>query len=265
MPRARGEQAEPLLHEYNQEQSNAVWSNPRTFEDEAVRVLELDDDTVESQPIAAGDGGDESEDDPFRDLPEGPRTIHIIRASDGFGFTVAGSQPVRVKEVTSGSLASAKGLKPGDQIMEINGHEMIEATLEEVLSRIQRCSNRLSMVVIPGPTNPTIDPHSWQAALMALEGDHGRMDIAINPTQMPPSNLGPAVCSVLCCPLVGAAAVWHSRMVRPAWHEGGFNRARAHALMSRKLSTSAVLYGVLILFFIIFVNLSAPSGDKPKS
>lgn len=52
-----------------------------------------------------------------------------------------------------------------------------------------------------------------------------------------------------------AAAVWHSRMVRSTWNAGTFNRSRAHALMSRKLSTSAVLYGILIFFFIIFVNL----------
>ena len=49
-----------------------------------------------------------------------------------------------------------QGLKPGDQIMEINGHEVIGASLEEVLSRIQSCQQRLSMVVIPGPVNPTL-------------------------------------------------------------------------------------------------------------
>lgn len=77
---------------------------------------------------AAGsdDDGDASSavEDPFGHLTEGPRMIHINRTSAGFGFTVAGSRPVRVKHVTSGSTASAKGLKPGDQIMEVNGHEV---------------------------------------------------------------------------------------------------------------------------------------------
>lgn len=48
--------------------------------------------------------------------------------------------------------------------MEINGHEVIGSTLEEVLSRIQRCQDRLSMVVIPGPENPTLVRHLMPSA-----------------------------------------------------------------------------------------------------
>jgi hypothetical protein len=47
------------------------------------------------------------------------------------------------------------------------------------------------------------DPDSWQAALLALEGQQGEMEIAIDPTQMPPTNLGASICSLFCCPLVG--------------------------------------------------------------
>eukprot|EP00041_Stephanoeca_diplocostata_P013983 m.251170 g.251170 ORF g.251170 m.251170 type:complete len:306 (+) comp19535_c0_seq1:211-1128(+) len=243
----------------------ATWSNSRSIKSTSSDILGGDTiitipPSVEGSGEDNGSSSDENRADPFEHLSEGPRTVNISRTSSGYGFTVAGRRPVHVGHVRSDGPAHLKGLKPGDQILEVNGIEVMRASLEEVSARIQAARTRLAMVVIPGSSTQT-SANPWHAALMALDGENGGMDanqmeFALDPTQMPPTNLGPSLCSCVCCPLVAAAAIWHSRQVSRNWNNGSFHRARAHAIVSRRLSASAVLYGILILFFYMFAHLS---------
>lgn len=234
------------------------WSNSRPMTDLLNSEAE---DEAEDDATASGDGPDvPPPPDPFANLTEGPRTVMLNRTDGGYGFTVGGGQgrPVHVVGVTNNGPAAAKGLKSGDQILEINGDDVMQGSLVEVSNAIQSAAATLTMVVVPGNPN-RVHANPWHAALMALEhgNDHAlnQMELAIDPTQRPPDNLRTALCSCVCCPLVAFAAVWHSRAVHVAWDAGLFNRARAHAIMSRKLSSSAVLYGILIFVFYVFVQL----------
>lgn len=240
------------------------WSNSRPMTD----LLNSEDEDEGTAATEGPDGPDlPPPPDPFANLTEGPRTVTLNRTDGGYGFTVGGGQgrPVHVVGVTNYGPAATKGLKSGDQILEINGDDVMQGSLASVSNAIQSAAATLTMVVVPGnPNRGNANP--WHAALMALE--HGNehalhhMELAIDPTQRPPDNLRTALCSCICCPLVAFAAVWHSRAVHAAWDAGLFNRARAHAIMSKKLSSSAVLYGILILVFYVFVQLGKNDADN---
>jgi len=229
------------------------WSNSRPL----LSFLGVNDEDQQQQP-----------EDPFADLSEGPRTVFINRSDDGFGFTIGGSQPVHVVDITNDGPAHSKGLKAGDQILEINGIDVMQSDLAQASTHIQEAESTLTMIVIPKSPNSNTNESPWQAAIRALERGNGQqgsniVDIAIDPTQRPPDNLRASVCSFFCCPLVGAGAIYHSIQVHRAWATGAFTRARMHALMSKKLSGSAIVYGFIFILFIIFVQLGKTQEEDP--
>jgi hypothetical protein len=94
---------------------------------------------------------------------------------------------------------------------------------------------------------------------LTLEGvlaglaDEGGSGVAIDPTQRPPTHLGRAGISFICCPLVGLVALYHALQVRAQWAKGHFTRARVHSLLSKKIAGNAVGYGVVLIALYIFV------------
>ena len=60
------------------------------------------------------------------------------------------------------------------------------------------------------------------------------INVGIDPTQLPPTHHATALVSVLFCPIVGCAALWHANQVREAWASRDFLRARAHSIMVRE-------------------------------
>eukprot|EP00040_Diaphanoeca_grandis_P005415 m.32747 g.32747 ORF g.32747 m.32747 type:complete len:289 (-) comp16690_c0_seq1:84-950(-) len=226
----------------------AKWSNSRPL----LSFL-TEDDEEEAPP------------DPFANLSEGPRTVFMIRSDDGFGFTIGGANPVHVVQITNNGPAQSKGLKSGDQILEINGTDVLRANISEASTLIQRAETTLTMIVIPKAPPSATPENAWTAAIRALEQSNGQpVDLAIDPTQRPPDNLKASICSFFCCPFVGVGAIYHSCQVHRAWRRGSYTRARTHALMAKKLSGSAVVYGVIIIVFLIFVRIGkSQESDEP--
>eukprot|EP00039_Didymoeca_costata_P002003 m.56908 g.56908 ORF g.56908 m.56908 type:complete len:301 (+) comp11067_c0_seq3:176-1078(+) len=206
-----------------------------------------------------------SYEDPFAGNTEGPRTVRIRRTSHGFGFTIGGSRPCCAKTVSE--VAKEAGLKQHDHILEINGCDVTESSIAEVSSQIQLAEEYLVMVVVPGlpESNPLDERQLSLTDRLLLEGTDAS-GFEIDPTQRPPSNMLAAAVSVICCPIVGCAAVWHAKQVSQAWALGHFSRARLHSIMSKKLAGSAVFYGIVILMMWLFVSSSQDKsfGEHPR-
>lgn len=71
---------------------------------------------------------------------------------EDFGFRLGGSGPCFVLEVTEGSSAHAGGLRPGDQILEVEGLAVGGLSREHLVRLARRCPRvPPSLGVLPGP------------------------------------------------------------------------------------------------------------------
>lgn len=74
---------------------------------------------------------------------------------EDFGFRLGGSGPCFVLEVAEGSCAHAGGLRPGDQILEVEGLAVGGLSRERLVRLARRCPRvPPSLGVLPGPDGP---------------------------------------------------------------------------------------------------------------
>ena len=66
------------------------------------------------------------------------RTVELYRRPGGFGFTLSSQRPCVLSCIIAGSPAHRAGLKPGDQIIEVNGVSVERAPHEQVVKLIAR-------------------------------------------------------------------------------------------------------------------------------
>ena len=66
------------------------------------------------------------------------RTVELYRRPGGFGFTLSSQGPCVLSCIIAGSPAHRAGLKPGDQIIEVNGVSVERAPHEQVVKLIAR-------------------------------------------------------------------------------------------------------------------------------
>ena len=66
------------------------------------------------------------------------RTVELYRRAGGFGFTLSSQGPCILSCIIAGSPAHRAGLKPGDQIIEVNGASVEKAPHEQVVKLIAR-------------------------------------------------------------------------------------------------------------------------------
>ncbi|KAM6157328.1 delphilin isoform 2-T2 [Erethizon dorsatum] len=85
---------------------------------------------------------------------------------EDFGFRLGGSGPCFVLEVAEGSSAHAGGLRPGDQIVELEGVAVGGLSRERLVSLARRCPRvPPSLGVLPGPDGgPAAQPTALRAA-----------------------------------------------------------------------------------------------------
>ncbi|KAL5968789.1 Rho guanine nucleotide exchange factor 12 [Taenia solium] len=72
-------------------------------------------------------------------IPTSPvyfRTI-VRRDHAGYGLTVCGTNPVTVRNIREGGTAERAGLRPGDEIVKVNGVNVEEMDHQEVVERIR--------------------------------------------------------------------------------------------------------------------------------
>lgn len=82
---------------------------------------------------------------------------------EDFGFQLGGSGPCFVIEVAEGSSAHAGGLRPGDQILEVEGLAVGGLSCEQLVRLARRCPRvPPSLGVLPGPEGgPTALTAAW--------------------------------------------------------------------------------------------------------
>lgn len=93
-----------------------------------------------------------SEEEDWSNAPA-PRLCHVVKwnESDGFGFHLLADKKRKgqfIGKVDPGSVADAAGLKLGDRIVEVNGHNVVEETHKQVVQRIKAVPNETKLLVI---------------------------------------------------------------------------------------------------------------------
>ncbi|XP_067141697.1 FERM and PDZ domain-containing protein 4 isoform X3 [Centruroides vittatus] len=88
--------------------------------------------------------------DPHKDTddePPQPRDVELIRDPHvGFGFVAGSEKPVIVRFVTEGGPSENK-LLPGDQIMKINGEDVLKSPREHVIELVRSCKHSVLLTV----------------------------------------------------------------------------------------------------------------------
>ncbi|XP_055929219.1 uncharacterized protein LOC129960110 [Argiope bruennichi] len=96
--------------------------------------------------------------DPRKDSdeePPQPRDVELVRdPQKGFGFVAGSEKPVIVRFVTEGGPSEGK-LLPGDQILEINGEDVLKSPRERVIELVRSCKHSVKLKVCQPITNNT--------------------------------------------------------------------------------------------------------------
>ncbi|XP_063986998.1 regulator of G-protein signaling loco isoform X3 [Diachasmimorpha longicaudata] len=66
----------------------------------------------------------------------GVRAVELMRGSKGFGFTISGQQPCILSCIVSGSPAEIVGIRAGDYLVAVNGHNVGKAPHDDVVRLI---------------------------------------------------------------------------------------------------------------------------------
>ncbi|GFR00384.1 FERM and PDZ domain-containing protein 4 [Trichonephila clavata] len=96
--------------------------------------------------------------DPRKDSdeePPQPRDVELVRdPQKGFGFVAGSEKPVIVRFVTEGGPSEGK-LLPGDQILQINGEDVLKSPRERVIELVRSCKHSVKLKVCQPITNNT--------------------------------------------------------------------------------------------------------------
>ncbi|XP_011160617.2 regulator of G-protein signaling loco isoform X2 [Solenopsis invicta] len=66
----------------------------------------------------------------------GVRAVEVVRGTKGFGFTISGQQPCILSCIVQGSPAESAGLRAGDYLVAVNGHNVSKVPHDDVVQLI---------------------------------------------------------------------------------------------------------------------------------
>ena len=90
--------------------------------------------------------------------------VDLNRGSGGFGFTLSSQGPCILSSVVAGGPADRKGLKPGDQVFEVNGRVVESAPHEVVVKAIARSAGGVVRLGVRTPVENATDNHHPNAS-----------------------------------------------------------------------------------------------------
>ncbi|KZC06006.1 PREDICTED: regulator of G-protein signaling loco [Dufourea novaeangliae] len=77
----------------------------------------------------------------------GVRTVEVLRGTKGFGFTISGQQPCILSCIVPGSPAESAGLRAGDYLVSVNGHNVSKLPHDDVVQLIGRSKGILKLQI----------------------------------------------------------------------------------------------------------------------
>ena len=77
----------------------------------------------------------------------GLKTVDVTRGRNGYGFTISGQQPCILSCIVNGSPADKVGLKAGDYLISVNGHNISKASHDDVVRYIGSSSGVLTLQI----------------------------------------------------------------------------------------------------------------------
>lgn len=66
----------------------------------------------------------------------GVRAVEVVRGTKGYGFTISGQQPCILSCIVQGSPAENAGLRAGDYLVAVNGHNVSKVPHDDVVQLI---------------------------------------------------------------------------------------------------------------------------------
>ncbi|XP_070158476.1 regulator of G-protein signaling loco isoform X2 [Polyergus mexicanus] len=77
----------------------------------------------------------------------GVRAVEVIRGAKGFGFTISGQQPCILSCIVQGSPAEGAGLRAGDYLVAVNGHNVSKVPHDDVVQLIGNSKGLLRLQI----------------------------------------------------------------------------------------------------------------------
>ncbi|CAK9794592.1 Regulator of G-protein signaling loco [Anthophora plagiata] len=77
----------------------------------------------------------------------GVRAVEVLRGMKGFGFTISGQQPCILSCIVPGSPADIAGLRAGDYLVSVNGHNVSKLPHDDVVQLIGRSKGTLRLQI----------------------------------------------------------------------------------------------------------------------
>ncbi|XP_068977951.1 regulator of G-protein signaling loco isoform X3 [Bombus flavifrons] len=77
----------------------------------------------------------------------GVRAVEVLRGMKGFGFTISGQQPCILSCIVPGSPADIAGLRAGDYLVSVNGHNVSKLPHDDVVHLIGRSKGILKLQI----------------------------------------------------------------------------------------------------------------------
>ena len=107
------------------------------------------------------------------------KTVELSRGPGGFGFTLSGQAPCVLSCVLPGSPAHKVNLKPGDQLIAVNGLSVEEIPHEQVVKLIAHSSDGVVQLAVRKPLDSIGKYHSEMQTALPNSKDEDEVNVNI--------------------------------------------------------------------------------------
>ncbi|XP_011302717.1 regulator of G-protein signaling loco isoform X2 [Fopius arisanus] len=126
----------------------------------------------------------------------GVRAVELMRGSKGFGFTISGQQPCILSCIVAGSPAEIAGLRAGDYLVTVNGHNVGKAPHDDVVRLIGHSKGILRLQIAENYYSDSSDEEGPAASRSKPKYSHKQRNSNATPVASGPAPAGQLQCRV---------------------------------------------------------------------